>query len=1447
MRLWATYFGGANDEILYDALNTATPIYWESNNSIATDECGNVYFSFNTYSNDLPTVNPMCNSYYDDNLSIDRDCFIVKFTKSCQLKWATYLGGETNSDYGIAMTLNKKNDLFFASTIVNGFGYMMVQNSGSMYDNIANSTDSYIGIFRQPQFDAGVNFSNCGAGCTAQAAININTTCNSAFTYLWSTGATTSAQNNLCAISYQVTVTDTLNCTHDTVSFTIPASGISVFADVVQPYSCSFGCSGEAVVNIPGISNATYLWSNGSTASSVFSLCPGNYSVIVNVPGCGSSTSNFSIVFPPPLQILVNSTSNPVGCDPTCNEWATIVISGGATGANITWTNGDVGTTADSLCPGLTYYVTAVDSLCYTTNNYAVTIAPHSNMSLNMSPHVSCSCDGYISLFVNNPSGAGLTYLWSNAATNEDPSGLCPGTYTVTVTDAICGTISGSTTVVASSQLIISNINFNTSPCPTSCNATANPQFNSNQTTSPFTYQWSNGQNSSTATGLCIDSTYYVTVTDACGSSAMDSVTITNNSTPLHIDITPLVYTCPGTCNGVALPGVWGGLAPYSFVWSNGQLDSIAYNLCSGNVYGLTVTDGCGTVLMDSDTFPAASAVEINTGYSPSCPNACNGIGYGYIVGGVSPFNYLWSNGETATFISNLCVDSLYHITVTDACGTEDTGSVLIELAEPVEFFIDYYPAMCPGVCDGFVDIYYSGGTPPFIFQWSTGSQDSTGWDLCNGIYYGLTITDPGCTVDSFVFFTPVDSMSMPFIDYQINTSCAGACDGEAGVNLGSSGFDLEWSTGEYDTEIYGLSAGNYTVTVYGWCDDVILSVQITDPPQMSVSVDSIEELICGSNCDGSAQAFVTGGVPPYTYLWSNGETGAVANWLCGGINFVQVFSGCDTITGYFVVPALSNLTISESITEPLCHDSCNGALTLNYTGGVNPTNLYWNSGQTNNTLQQLCAGFYIATVTDSLNCQLIDTVQLTQPDLLSATVIQTNVSCNGLCDAVLVSSSTGGTSPFSVLWDNGSTADSISSLCPGNYCLTVHDAHQCVASSCYDVTEPAILITTLNVSDVNCYNACDGSIISNSTGGTLPYNFLWNDGSTNSQLFNICIGEFCLSVTDNHQCTFEICDSVFQPTQLLSTTDWSDATCFDLCNGDALTLASGGTFPYSFLWSNAQTNSAISSLCNGTYYVTTTDNNGCNLIDTIIISEPQPLQFISSIIHSHCSNDDGEISITVTGGTLPFNYQWSNGETSSLNQNLISGQYSVTVSDSNSCSLIESFIVIPQYPVVSAFSDTSILIGSTVNLSASGATNYFWIPDFHLSCDTCAYTLVSPTITTTYCAIGTDEFNCADTSCVEVFVSWDCGEVQVPNAFSPNGDGHNDVFRVLGKCISDVHMRIYNRWGQLVFESFDKNFGWNGTYLGADAEIDAYPFEIEAKNLVGQTFYRKGNVSLLR
>jgi gliding motility-associated-like protein len=315
-----------------------------------------------------------------------------------------------------------------------------------------------------------------------------------------------------------------------------------------------------------------------------------------------------------------------------------------------------------------------------------------------------------------------------------------------------------------------------------------------------------------------------------------------------------------------------------------------------------------------------------------------------------------------------------------------------------------------------------------------------------------------------------------------------------------------------------------------------------------------------------------------------------------------------------------------------------------------------------------------------------------------------------------------------------------------------------------------------------------------------------------------------------------------------------SNVSCNGANDATALVSATGGTPPFLFSWNNLQTNDTATNLTPGNYTVIVTDSNGCTSTASIVITQPPPVTIAISATPADCDSANGTATATASGGTPGYTYSWSDGQVTQTATGLNAGLYSVTVTDANGCIQTQSVTIGSSSPPV-VFANASPLIiepGDSTQLNAAGAIYYQWIPATGLSCDTCASTFASPADDITYCVIGTDSNGCSDTACLAILVEIQCNgisaETILPNAFSPNNDGMNDQFCVpANTCIASFDLKIYDRWGELVFESSSFDRCWDGSYKSETLNTGVFVYYFEAVMSDGSQLKQKGNISLLK
>ena len=443
----------------------------------------------------------------------------------------------------------------------------------------------------------------------------------------------------------------------------------------------------------------------------------------------------------------------------------------------------------------------------------------------------------------------------------------------------------------------------------------------------------------------------------------------------------------------------------------------------------------------------------------------------------------------------------------------------------------------------------------------------------------------------------------------------------------------------------------------------------------------------------------------------------AYSPWLSNGTDN-------DVAFGFQPVPVSCNglrlSAILDGSTNVSCNGANNGSINITVTSGVAPYTFAWTRASdptiisTNEYPTNLAPGIYHVKITDALGTNVLVNnagavykidVNITEPDELTALTNGTNVSCfNGSNGSATVTSA-GGTAPYTYLWSNAATTQNIISLAAGVYTITVTDANGCTKTASYEVTQPTILNASANGSNVSCFNGTNGSASANVSGGTTPYTYLWSNADTTQNISNLTAGIYNVMATDANGCTKTASYEVTQPSILNASANGSNVSCFNSTNGSVSANVSGGTTPYTYLWSNAATTQNISNLIAGIYNVTVTDANGCTKTASFEVTQPPLLTVTMTGTTASCN---GSTTATPAGGTAPYNYLWSNGSISQTISNLPAGTYTTTVKDANNCTVTGSFTIIGNSNInpntslanVSCFGGTN---GSIIVTSAGG------------------------------------------------------------------------------------------------------------------------------------------------
>lgn len=1099
--------------------------------------------------------------------------------------------------------------------------------------------------------------------------------------YQWNTGATSSGISNLSPGTYTVTVTDVSGCSV-VKSTTITAPPVLNVSEAVTQPSCQNVCNGNIDVTVTGgVAPYSYAWSNGQTTQDLNNQCAGTYTLTVTDANNCKSTKTVTLTNSYTFTATASATN--ISCYGQNTGSISITPAGGTTPITYGWNNGATSQNLTNINAG-NYTVTVTDNKGCTAIVSATVSQPASALSSSVNKtDVLCFGNSTGSASVTASGGTSpYTYLWSNGITTNSNPNLSAGNYTVTVTD------SKGCTSVSSVQVLqpLSALNATTNSVNILCfgNSTGSASVSPSGGTSPYTYQWNTGATSSSVTGWPAGN-YTVTVTDANNCKITRNFTLTQPAAALNASATSVPVSCYGGSSSVTLT-VSGGTAAYSYLWNNGSTANNPGSVPSGN-YTVTVTDAnsCTTNTSVTVTQPAAALTISHTKTNILCYGANSGSININPAGGTAPYTYLWNNGATSQNITNAAPGN-YTVTVTDSKGcSAQLSTTVTQPAAAVSINTTSTDIRCFGENTGIASASANGGTPGYTWLWNNGSTASSISNLAAG-NYTVTVTDANnCkTTATITLNQPAAALSATASGTNVN--CYGNASGTASVSVsgGTSPYTYNWSNGAATPSISNLVSGIYSVTVTDskGCTSTG-QVNITQPAAVLTSTMNVVAVNCHAGSTGSATVNVNGGTSPYTYSWSNGGTGSSINNIIAGNYTVTITDnkGCTTVSSGSVTQPAAALSINGSAVHIACYGAANGSASVSATGGTTPYSYAWSNGSTASTISSLAPNTYTITVTDSKGCKQQSSVTITQPAApLTLSATHSDVACNGVPIGSVNLSVSGGTSPYQYNWSNGSSQEDITNLAAGTYTVTVTDAYLCTAVLTRTVSQPAgALNVTCNVTNVNCYGGSNGILDITAVAGTAPYTYLWNNGSTQQDLNNIPAGSYTVTVTDNNGCSLINTLFISQPiAELSGDIKIKHVDCHAGLTGSLDVTAAGGTSPYTYNWNTGAVTQDLNNIPSGNYSVTITDAKGCILQLNATVQQPNaPLSFTSVIDQPDCHDkNDGTINITATGGTTPYNYNWSNGSTTEDLASLAPGTYTLIVTDENNCQSTQSFTI---------------------------------------------------------------------------------------------------------------------------------------------------------------------------
>ncbi len=909
------------------------------------------------------------------------------------------------------------------------------------------------------------------------------------------------------------------------------------------------------------------------------------------------------------------------------------------------------------------------------------------------------------------------------------------------------------------------------------------------------------------------DTNYYLTITDSYGCQIEDSIAI------FLEDVLPEPVALCDSIGEYHISVVWDSIS--GAIGYEINIDGQGYippnngdlaHFISGLTFPDTVTiqvrafDDCKGEFTELECItpdcpaPIPNIVTINT---TSCFGSADGAFSVDATGGTGPITYELNGDVNATGSFTGLTAGIYEVMILDSIGCDAMISVEVEQPDSIALDAIILDSVdCFDGNNGSVGVeILSGGTGPFSFDWGLISNDSIQTGLTAGDYSVVVTDQNGCTAAASIALGQPDELTATTDSSLV--SCNGDADGTASVTPqgGTAPFSYLWdvaASSQTTSIASGLSAGSYEVTVTDVNNCTFsTSVQVNEPPVLTASLNTNDPLCNGAE-SGSIEVIPDGGTPEYNYAWSDPSLSddPFQNDLGEGNYSVTItdLNGC-TATAVAQLNDPPPIEITAQQSEVSCFEGEDGSITVSLTGAVGSPVFSWDNGVFTPFNLDLSAGTYCLTVTDDNECEAEACYTITQPSAIILATDSEDIPCGSMDVGVIDLTASGGTSPYTFLWSEGSTTEDIDELAPGDYTVTVTDGLGCEAVTTNSVEElpPPFGFSFIPIFPV-CHGDNTGSIDLSVNGSFNDLDYSWtgpdNFTASTQDIDNLTAGLYNFELIDDNGCTLTGTVEIEQPAPINLRFEKSDVSCPGEADGSIVFYPEGGIGPYVYSLNGGasfSTQTIYRTLSGGDYQVVVGDANGCEVSQLVTIKEAP------------------EITIDIVPKvTIDF------GE---------SYQYDVQLT--------------PQNPKIDSI---------------------VWTPPLDLSCINCLDPVASPEFTTFYQIEIFAGEGCITTARTTLVVDRPLF-VYIPNAFSPNNDSSNDIFMVFGNefQVAEINrFQVFDRWGEMVysadnFQPNDPAFSWDGTFRGKDAPGGVYAWFVEVEMTDGSVQLFKGDVTLVR
>lgn len=1140
-----------------------------------------------------------------------------------------------------------------------------------------------------------------------------------------------------------------------------------------------------------------------------------------------------------------------------------------------------------TVAPGsYNFFVTYTDDGCPLSSKqtvaYTVTVLPRPAVTLAITAAATCTKKA---IFTMTPSIAptpwrlqvlqGSTQLhnFTNVTSTQTDS-LAPGTYTIRVTNAdTC--FKDTTLVIPPPPAIGISLAVTPPKCHNDTNGIAVITASGGKT--PYTYALNSGSFSSANTFSNLGAGFHTLKIKDANECIKDSLILITNPQRVGADVVLNQPPCNYYNSGVITITGKNTIAPYTYAFGTGAYSStnVFSGLYSGS-YPIKVKDSNNCVLDTTVVLPDSIRVSANALLTNIL---CNADSTGVITlnafGATAPYRYqrvgFGALSPINTFTGLKAVTHNFHIEDTNQCYL-DTA---ITLTQPtrVSGTVSVAFVLCYGDTSGSITLNGTGGVNPYTYAIGTGLYDTTRvfTPLAAGTYTIHIKDNNGCIRDTNI--TVTQPAELKFTSLQItHPLCFGLQTGQVVITAagGIPNYTYAIGSGAFvsSSTFSGLSAGQYTFRLRdnnGCIKDTV--VTITQPTRI-VPTAAVTRSTCIPLNNGVITLGATGGVPAHTFAIGSGNYSAnpVFSPLASGLYLLHVRDANNCIIDTVVAVTDSmTVTANVTITDALCYDSSSGIISTIGGGAVAPYTYALGTGTfgPSGAFGGLPANSYTVRVRDNIGCRKDTLVTVGEPTRVVPSLILTNPTCNGYTNGTVVVSATGGTPGYVQTFNNNPfiANPTLIGMTAGTHIISVMDVNGCRIDTTIRLTEPPGMEFDLELSNLKCYGDTSGTISIDGTGGTPPFMYSYDQTPfvTTPILAKISAGSHLIKMRDANGCIKDTTVTLTEPAKLLITNPFiTNPTCEGFADGSVKAYGNGGVQPYQFASNsgNYSESNLLDGLKEGENIIRIKDANNCRF-DTTLVLTGYP-----HIIYNYAISDpvscfdgaDGRITLAVSGGVQPLMYKIDGGPSGSnfVFDSLRAGKHTFRVTDSAGCFKDSAFVVETPDKLVITTKVTpndceGLDNGGRIEAFVAGGTASFSY-NWSTNPEQFGYSIENMP-NGTYEVVVKDANDCTD-SATATIVYDNCCILFVPDAFTPNNDGLNDVIRARAKGDFELEtFSIYNRFGQLVFETKDMNKGWDGIFAGARQDLGTYNYFIKGicGNAGKEEVMQKGTIILVR